>query len=300
MIKPAPLKKGDSIAIISTARKISEEELKSAVEIFQTWGLNVVFGPNLFEQYHQFAGTDQQRLADLQWTINNPHLKAVICARGGYGTTRILDLTDFSALKNYPKWFCGFSDVTALIGSINAIGMQAIHSTMPIFFDGKTSKSSIESLRKVLFGEQIIYQSAAHELNCWGNAEGIIIGGNLSILNHIIATASDMDWQNKILFMEDLDEYLYHIDRMMVQLDRSKKLQSLKAVIVGSMSKMNDNAIPFGESAYEIISRHCSKYNLPVCFNFPVGHEMDNYAIICGASAQLTINAKGATLAFDY
>lgn len=289
MIAPKFLKEGDKIAIISTARKITLEELKPAINLFNHWSLEVVFGPNLFKSHHQFAGTDNERLSDLQWVLDTHDIKAAICARGGYGTTRFIDKLNFTEFKKHPKWICGFSDVTALIGSINAIGVQSIHSTMPIFFNGKTSANSIESLRKLLFGEKLTYSTSHHPFNILGSAEGKIIGGNLSILNNIIGTKSDIDWSGRILFMEDLDEYLYHIDRMMVHLDRAGKLKNLAGAIIGSMSKMNDNAIPFGKTAYEIIQEHFSKYNYPVCYGFPIGHEMENLAIKCGAEGVLNI-----------
>ena len=298
MIQPEYLKGGDKIAIISTARKISLKELYTSINTFESWGLEVILGPNLFKEDNQFAGTDADRLSDLQWVLDSNEIKAAVCARGGYGTTRFIDELDFSEFKKNPKWICGFSDVTALIGSINAHGIQAIHSTMPIFFNGKTTPESIESLRKALFGMQLEYSSNHNKLNVEGATEGEIIGGNLSILNNIIGTKSDFDWSGKILFMEDLDEYLYHIDRMMVHLDRSGKLEKLAGVVVGSMSSMHDNAIAFGLNAEEIIHEHCSKYNFPICFNFPIGHEMENRAVKCGAKVSFEVLKKGTFLKF--
>jgi len=259
VIQPEYLKKGDKIAVISTARKISLDELNTSINTFKNWGLEVILGPNLFKEQNQFAGSEEDRLSDLQWVLDSDNIRAAVCARGGYGTTRFIDNLDFTQFKKNPKWICGFSDVTALIGSINAIGIQAIHSTMPIFFDGKTTPESIESLRKALFGESLEYSSESHHLNKVGTAKGELIGGNLSILNNIIGTKSDFDWSGKILFMEDLDEYLYHIDRMMVHLDRTGKLEKLAGVIVGTMSSMHDNKIPFGKNVEEIIDEHCSK-----------------------------------------
>ena len=296
MIQPDYLNEGDKIAIISTARKINSEELKTAIGTFNSWGLEVILGPNLFKEDNQFAGTDLDRLSDLQWVLDSKDIKAAICARGGYGTTRFIDQLNFDEFKRHPKWICGFSDVTALIGSINALGIQAIHSTMPIFFDGKTSDESIESLKNILFGEKEAYSSPHNPLNKKGECAGEIIGGNLSILNNIIGTKSDFDWSDKILFMEDLDEYLYHIDRMMVHLDRAGKLSTLKGVIVGSMSDMHDNKIPFGKNVEEIIYEHCSKYDFPLCFGFPIGHEMENRAVKCGSLVELVISESGTTL----
>ena len=298
MIQPEYLKEGDKIAIISTARKISLEELNTSINTFKSWGLEVILAPNLFKEAHQFAGTDDERLSDLQWVLDSKDIKAAICGRGGYGTTRFIDRLDFIEFKKNPKWICGFSDVTALIGSINAVGFQALHSTMPIFFDGKTTSESVESLRKALFGEGLKYFSKPYKLNKLGIAKGEIIGGNLSLLNNIIGTKSDFDWSGKILFIEDLDEYLYHIDRMMVHLDRADKLEKLAGLVVGSMSSMHDNKIPFGKNVEEIIHEHCSKYDFPICFNFPIGHDMENMAVRCGEIAELIVDEKGGMLTF--
>lgn len=299
MIQPEFLKKGDKIAIISTARKISLEELNTSIQTFKNWGLEVILGPNLFKEENQFAGSDADRLSDLQWVLDSKEIKAAVCARGGYGTTRVIDSLDFTEFKKNQKWICGFSDVTAIIGSINALGIAAMHSTMPIFFDGKTSADSIESLRKTLFGEVSNYESKPNELNIKGKVKGKLIGGNLSILNNIVGTKSDFDWSGKVLFIEDLDEYLYHIDRMMVHLDRCGKLEKLSGLIVGSMSSMHDNKIPFGKNAVEIIFEHCSKYNFPICFNFPIGHEMENLAVICGKEVEFEVNSEGGFLNFN-
>ena len=292
MIQPPYLKKGDKIAIISTARKITLDELNTSINTFKNWGLEVVLGPNLFEEENQFAGSDEQRLSDLQWVLDSEDIKAAVCARGGYGTTRFIDDLDFTEFKQNPKWICGFSDVTALIGSINAQGIQAIHSTMPIFFDGKTSPESIESLRKALFGEDLHYSCKVHSLNKIGTSEGVIIGGNLSILNNIIGTKSDFDWSGKILFIEDLDEYLYHIDRMMVHLDRVGKLEHLAGLVVGDMSSMHDNKIPFGKDAYDIIHKYASKYNYPICFDFPIGHGFENRTIKSGGVSNFKVSKE--------
>lgn len=296
MIQPPFLKKGDKIAIISTARKISLEELNTSLETFKSWGLEVILGPNLFNIENQFAGTDADRLSDLQWVLDSKEIKAVVCARGGYGTTRFIDQLDFTEFKKSPKWICGFSDVTAIIGTINALGYEAIHSTMPIFFDGKTTQESIDSLKNVLFGEEIKYTANHSDLNKIGICEGELVGGNLSILNNIIGTKSDFDWSDKILFMEDLDEYLYHVDRMMVHLDRCEKLKKLAGVIVGSMSNMHDNTIPFGKNVEEIIYEHCSKYDFPIAFNFPIGHEMENRAVRCGQKMKLEVSKEMSIL----
>lgn len=288
IIRPAALQKGYQIGIISTARKISEKELAFAKETFTDWGLEVVFGANLFQKHHQFAGTDQQRVSDLQWMIDNPEIKAIICARGGYGTVRILDQIDFSTLQKNPKWIAGYSDVTALHSTLHNLEISSLHSTMPINFSSNTN-DSLASLKQAFFGNTLSYNFPKHELNRSGNAKGKVIGGNLSILYSLLGSPSDINTDGKILFLEDLDEYLYHVDRMMMNLKRNGKLSNLAGLLVGGMSDMNDNAIPFGKSAVEIIAEAVSEYNYPVAFNFPAGHLNNNNTLVFGETANLVV-----------
>ena len=294
----APLKPADKVAIISTARKVTEAELSAAVQVLQSWGLNVVFGPNLFAEENQFAGSDAQRLSDLNWALSHPNLKAVFFARGGYGTTRILDLADFSAFQQNPKWLIGFSDITAVHGLVNNLGIETIHAPMPFQFGKEGIGEALESLRKVLFGEEIVYYAPAHEFNRAGTAKGKLIGGNLSMLVHMVGTKSEVETAGAILFLEDLDEYLYHIDRMLVQLKRAGKLHNLAGLLVGHMSDMKDNTIPFGMTAYEIIRHQTSEFTYPVCFGFPVGHELQNLALVCGREAELVVSEEEVELRY--
>jgi len=291
MQTPTSLKTGDKIAIISTARKISQEELKLAIEMFRKWGFDAVYGRNLFRENHQFAGSDQERTEDLQWALDDENIKAVICARGGYGTVRIIDNIDFSKFQQNPKWIIGYSDVTVLHSHIQKqLGIETIHATMPINFpkDGNENET-LTSLKNALHNNNIQYTINSHPLNRIGNAEGILVGGNLSILYSLIGTASDINTDGKILFIEDLDEYLYHIDRMMMNLKRNGKLANLAGLIIGGMSEMNDNTIPFGKTAEEIISASVAEYSYPVCFHFPAGHQDDNRALILGRKIILNV-----------
>lgn len=290
IIRPAALQKGDQIGIISTARKISKEELAFAKNTFTDWGLEVVFGENLFQEHHQFAGTDEQRASDLQWMIDNPNIKAIICARGGYGTVRILDQINFSALQENPKWIAGYSDVTALHSALHNLRISSLHSSMPINFSSN-SKKSLESLKNALLGNTLSYHFPKHELNRNGIAQGEVIGGNLSIIYSLLGSPSDINTDGKILFLEDLDEYLYHVDRMMMNLKRNGKLSNLAGLLIGGMSDMNDNAIPFGKSAVEIIAGAVSDYNYPLAFNFPAGHLDDNNTLVFGETANLVIES---------
>ena len=293
------LQVGDKIAIVALARKVDIADLEPAIEILKSWGLEVVLGKTLHESFHQFAGADEFRLADFQAVLDNPGIKAVFSARGGYGTTRLLDQVDFTFFRRQPKWLIGFSDITALHNHIHNFGLESIHGIMPLLFAKPGAEEAVESLRQILFGENITYQCPSHELNKIGQADGCLIGGNLSILVTCIGTASDIDTTGKILFLEDLDEYLYHIDRMMVQLDRSGKLDKLAGLIVGDMSDMKDNAVPFGKNAYEIIREHAGKYDFPISFGFPTGHEPKNLALVCGRKAMLKVDQTGTSLQYS-
>ena len=279
-ILPNNLKKGDKISLISTARKIDVEKLGHAKEVLNKWGLKVVEGKNLRAESDQFCGTDIQRASDLQAAVNDNSIKAIICFRGGYGTVRILESVDFSNLIKNPKWVCGYSDVTALHNYLNTkCNIATLHSTMPVNFETNTNVA-LESFRKALFGEKYNIVAETHQLNREGAASGKIIGGNLSMLYSLSGTKFDIDTRGKILFVEDLDEYLYHIDRMMWNLKLSGKLCNLSGLVVGGITDMNDNENPFGKTAVEIIKEAVEEYNYPVCFNFPCGHIDDNRTVI--------------------
>lgn len=282
------LKQGDKIAIIATARKISPEELKPSIDLFTSWGLEVVLGENVYAIDNQYAGTDEQRASDLQTMIDREDVKAIVIARGGYGTVRIVDSIDFTKVNN--KLIIGYSDITVLHSHLYTNkNVCTIHAEMPIHLAKTDRESARESLRNILVGNGNGYTFAPHKLNKTGNVNGIVIGGNLSLVYALAGTPSDIDTKDKILFIEDLDEYLYHIDRMVLQLKRSGKLAHLKALIVGGMSDMKDNTVPFGKTAEQIIYDAVKEYNYPVCFNFPAGHVIDNRAILLGAEATLVI-----------
>ena len=290
MIQPSYLKKGDKIAIVASARKISREEIKPAIDIFKNWGLEVVLSKNLFKSDNQFSGTDDERTEDLQTILDDVSIKAIISARGGYGTIRIIDKIDLAKFKQHPKWIVGYSDITVLHSHIHNLGIETIHATMPINFT--KNAAATESLRSALFGEQLKYELENHPLNKKGICEGELTGGNLSLIYALTGSVSDINTQGKILFIEDLDEYLYHIDRMMVNLKRSGKLSHLAGLIIGGMTDMKDNAIPFGKTAEEIILDAVKEYDYPVCFNFPAGHIDKNMALYFGKKVKLKVEAK--------
>jgi len=293
-----PLQPGDKVAIVALARKVDFTDLEPAIQILESWGLEVVLGKSVYESYHQFAGPDAVRLNDFQVMLNNPAIKAIFSARGGYGTTRLLDQVDFTFFRQQPKWLIGFSDITALHCHVHNFALESIHGTMPVLFGKSGAENAIASLRTILFGDNINYTSPAHALNNNGTAQGVLIGGNLSLLASCIGTASDIDTTGKILFLEEIDEYLYNVDRMMVQLDRAGKLKNLAGLLIGFMTDMKDNAVPFGKNAYEIIAEHATPYDYPIGFNFPTGHEAENLALVCGRNAQLTVDSAGTILSY--
>ena len=295
MIFPEKLKIGDKIGIISTARKITLDELAPAIKTIESWELKVELGSNLFEADNQFSGTIEQRSTDLQTMIDDDSIKAILCARGGYGTVQIIDNIDFSKLKNKPKWIVGYSDVTVLHSHLNKLGIASLHATMPINFK-TNAKESLASLKNGLFGNENNILCGPHPFNKFGKVEAEVVGGNLSILYSLLGSNSDVDTDGKILFIEDLDEYMYHVDRMMMNLKRNGKLKNLKALIIGGMSDMNDNTIPFGKTAEEIILEYIKEFDFPVCFNFPAGHLDDNRTLVFGKECTLEINENGVIL----
>lgn len=294
MITPAYLKKGDRVAIVAPARKVTAEETEPALKKLEEWGMDVVTGDHLYNSWNQFAGDDRVRSADLQQMLDDDAIRAIFCARGGYGLARIIDQVDFTHFLKNPKWIIGYSDVTVLHSHIHTnFGIETLHATMPIHFGAHDrSPETFVSLRKALFGESLTYTLPASDLSKKGTARGILIGGNLSILYSLTGTRSDINTNGKILFLEDLDEYLYHIDRMMLSLKRSGKLGHLAGLIVGSMTRMKDNEVPFGKTAEEIIAEVAGEYDYPVCFGFPAGHLPDNRAIILGREALLEVGEK--------
>lgn len=293
---PEYLKKGDTVIIVATARKILKNELEPAIKELKSWGLKVELSKNIYKSENQFAGSDKNRADDLQNAINHKKAKAIIVARGGYGTIRIMDKVNFKPLKKLPKWIVGYSDITALHSCLHNLGLQSLHATMPINFF--KNKEALQSLKVALFGNKLSYKIKPVALNRPGKASGQVIGGNLSLLYALSGCKEDLKTKNKILFIEDLDEYLYHIDRMMMQLKRSGKLKNLKALIVGGMTDMKDNKIPFGKTAEQIILEAVSEYKYPVCFNFPAGHIDRNLAIVFGKEA--SINITKTKVEFNY
>lgn len=293
MRTPPYLNPGDKIAIVSPARSITFEEVYPAMKLMQQWELEVVLGTHVFSRSDQFAGTDEQRSFDLQQMLDDPSIRAILCSRGGYGTVRIVDRLDFSKFLEQPKWIIGYSDITVLHCHVNRqFGIETLHATMPVSIREDSSPETLESLRNALIGTRISYALPRTSLSRTGTAEGILTGGNLSILYSLIGSSSFPETENRILFLEDLDEYLYHIDRMMMALKRAGKLEKLQGLLIGGMDRMNDNTVPYGKTAYEIISEAVMDYRYPVFFGFPSGHGSRNLALILGRTVRMNVDHR--------
>ncbi len=297
MITPPYLQKGDTVALLATARKNIDDNLKPTIDLLHSWGLEAVVGSTIGLDYHQLAGTDEQRAADFQKQLDNPNIKAIWCVRGGYGTVRMLDLLDFTKFKQHPKWVIGFSDVTVLHNHLNTMGYKSLHAIMPVTVP-RATPDAVSSLKASLFGEPVSYTISPAPMNRFGSATGELVGGNLSILYSLLGSPSAIDCRDKILFIEDLDEYLYHIDRMMMNLKRNGCIENLKGIIIGGMTSMKDNEVPWGKNALEIIDDVTKKYNIPVIFNFPAGHIRDNRALIMGNTVSIEVTAAGSIVTF--
>jgi muramoyltetrapeptide carboxypeptidase len=297
---PKSLTKGDTIAILSTARKIRQDELAPAIAIIQSWGYKVQLGKTIGASQNQFAGDDALRTADLQWAMNDDSIAAIWCARGGYGTVRIVDRLDFTKFTKHPKWLIGYSDITVLHNHLCSLGVASIHGQMCLELDKRTQESR-DTIGGILFGNfnGITHSAVGENFRRNGEAKGILIGGNLSVLYAILGSASEVDFTGKILIIEDLDEMLYHIDRMMQNLKRRGLLAKIAGLIVGGMSDMRDNTVPFGQTANEIIAAAVSAYSYPVCYNFPVGHVKDNRALVMGAAVTLSVTEKEVQLTYS-
>lgn len=291
-IKPKLLSKNDKVAIVSTARKISLSEIEDAIKLFTNWGLEVVVGNTIDLESDQFAGNDTQRAEDIQRFLDDRDIKAIFCARGGYGSVRIIDKLDFSSFSVNPKWIIGYSDPTVLLMHIYYnYNIQTIHGIMPLNIrEDNFNSPAIMSLKEVLFKKTSHREFSTNNLNKEGKAKGDLIGGNLSILYSLLGSSSFGETAGKILFIEDLDEYLYHIDRIMQALKRAGKLERLAGLIVGDFSSMHDNTIPFGKTANEIIFEAVKDYKYPKAFNIPIGHiEENNVAFVVGRETSLIV-----------
>lgn len=302
---PPYLQPGDTIAITSPAGYITHEQVQPAVMLMESWGLKVKFGFTIGQRDGTFGGTDQQRLLDLQQLLDDPGVKAVMCARGGYGFVRIIDQLDFYHFRKNPKWLIGFSDVTVLHAHLNrVVKVASIHSKMCNSFPDDWSladplqQATILSIRDVLFGKPMWFNIPPHPFNRFGTAKGELVGGNCKTLESIAASRSDLSTAGKILFLEDTGEYLYSIDRMFWNLKRSGKLDNLAGLVIGGFKvKPSDDPLEeFGKDLHQIVLEKIEDCPYPVCFDFPVGHQKNNFALKCSAMVKLDVNINGAVL----
>ncbi|NOU46443.1 MAG: LD-carboxypeptidase [Bacteroidales bacterium] len=292
MRTPPSLRKGDTIGIAAPARKISREEMLPAIAIIENQGFRIRSDEAVFNEFHQYSGTDSERIAHFQSLLDDPEIKAIICARGGYGAIRVIDKLDFSKFMQNPKWIAGYSDITVFHAHLNEVlQTESLHATMPVNFATNTVEA-LQSLFDALNGTPLNYKPEPHFLNHSGSATGQLVGGNLSILYSLAGSPDFPDTKGKILFLEDLDEYLYHIDRMILGLKRMGVFDQLSGLIVGGLTEMKDNAVPFGKTALEIVAEHITGFDFPVCFGFPAGHIPDNRALIFGRDYQFDVGDK--------
>lgn len=295
---PSYLKKGDCIGIACPAGFMPKKNARTCMNTLQDWGYKVKVGKSLGSQFHYFSGTDEERCNDVQEMLDDKNIKAILFGRGGYGVGRIIEKLDFSKFKKNPKWLIGFSDITIFHTHLETnFNIASLHAPMAGAFNKNGYKNEyVISLQKALKGTKGNYVCKPHYFNKLGKAEGDLIGGNLALLAHVIGTSSDFSTKNKILFIEDIGEYIYNVDRMLYQLKRSGKLKNLKALIVGGFSDMKDTTTPFGKTVYEVIQEAVAEYQFPVCYQFPVSHEKENVALKIGVKYKLNVSASKVSL----
>ncbi len=295
---PPFLKQGSVVGITCPSGYVSTDRVAYAVKVLEKWGFKVKLGTTIGTEHFYFSGTDEQRLADLQEMMDNPAIDAILMGRGGYGMSRIIDALDFTSFLQKPKWICGFSDITVLHNHLQAHnGMASLHSPMCGAFKPETENEPyLTTLYTGLTGGSLQYQTPPSPFNKNGTAEGILTGGNLAILAHLTGSVSEVDTAGKILFIEDIGEYLYNADRMLLNLKRAGKFDNIKALIIGGFTEMQDTERPFGQTIEEIIWDKVKEYDYPVCFNFPAGHQEINHTLILGVPHKLEVTHNGGIL----
>ncbi len=290
-----PLQKGDLIALVAPAKAIESRLVFYARDFFESNGFRVKIGKHCTGEFNYFSGTDEERRMDFQDAIDDPEVKAIVCARGGYGCIRILDRLNWAGMLRDPKWLAGFSDVTVFHQRMQRYNLQSIHATMPLNFE-ENSPLALSSLLDALQGKPNDISIASHPHNKNGKARGRLLGGNFSILYSLLGTDDQPDYSNSILFIEDLAEQLYHIDRMFFAFSKAGILDQIQGLIVGGMTDMKDTAVPFGQSLHEIILSHFEIRNIPVAFDFPAGHIPDNRALVFGTEVELEVSDSAVNL----
>lgn len=296
LIIPPYLHPGDEVAILSPASFPPTENWKQGVEVLESWGLRVRNAPNYLSRYFGLGGTDAERLADLQQMLDDPTIKAIFPIRGGYGSSRLLDSLDFSGFKSSPKWIVGFSDITALLCEVDRLGFASIHGPMPHNFCQKGGESALQSLYTTLFEGVVSISAPSHPLNRLGEASAEIIGGNLSLLCHLVGSPTFGSTEGKILFIEEVGERLYHVDRMLLQLKRAGIFQNLAGLIVGGFTDCNEASLTIGKTAFELVAEHTLGTSFPIAYDFPSGHIPNNQPLVFGVETKLLVNAEGVHL----
>ena len=303
IIQPPYLKKGDTVAIVAPSGilKNREREVQQAKDLLKDWGLNVVVGDHVFSKANHFAGSDDERCEDLQKVMDDPKISAIWCARGGYGTVRILDKLDYTKFKENPKWVIGYSDITALHNQLHNIGFQSLHALMCVSLteDLDEIRSSVDTFKAALFGKPTDYNLDASSYNKLGKSSGQLIGGNLTMLHTMLGSDESLDTSGKILFIEEIGEYKYHIDRMLQSMKRAGYFENLGGLIVGDMTKLRKNTTLWGTSIEQLILDALSDYNFPIAFGMPAGHEKDNRALVLGCEINLEVNKNGSSIQFN-
>jgi muramoyltetrapeptide carboxypeptidase len=296
LIIPPYLHPGDEVAILSPASFPPTENWKQGVEVLESWGLRVRNAPNYLSRHFGLGGTDAERLADLQQMLDDPTIKAIFPIRGGYGSSRLLDSLDFSGFKSSPKWIVGFSDITALLCEVDRLGFASIHGPMPHNFCQKGGESALQNLYTALFEGVVSLSAPSHPLNRLGEASAEIIGGNLSLLCHLVGSPTFGSTGGKILFIEEVGERLYHVDRMLLQLKRAGIFQNLAGLIVGGFTDCKEASLTIGKTAFELVAEHTSGTSFPVAYDFPSGHIPNNQPLVFGVETKLLVNAEGVQL----
>ncbi|MFH4963714.1 LD-carboxypeptidase [Gaetbulibacter sp. M235] len=303
MIQPPYLKAGDTVAIVapSGALRNKNEKIELTIELLKSWGINVVVGKNVFNINNHFAGTDEERCEDYQKALDDPTISAILCARGGYGTVRILDKLDFTKFKRNPKWLIGYSDITALHNQLQNEGFESIHGMMctSVQKDLDSIKETVSTFKDAIFGKPLAYTLEGSDYNKKGTASGELIGGNLTLLHTMLGSKTSIDTSGKILFIEEVGEYEYHIDRMLQSLKRAGYFDNCKGLIVGDISEVRVNPTPWGSSVEQLILDALSEYDFPIAFNMPAGHEKDNRAMIFGRTVDLIVDKDKSTVVFE-
>jgi len=297
MIQPAYLQPGDRIGILCPAGSIPLEKVQMAVETLEKWGYQVEVGKTVGSQDFSFSAPDSDRAMELQKMLDDPQLKAVLCARGGYGVSRIIDQIDFTKFCEHPKWVIGFSDITVLHAALQKQNVQSIHGPMAVAFSkGEAGAPFIQSLKNVLEGVPQIITSQVHALQKNGVAQGELMGGNLCMMSHLIGSSLQMKTQGKIIFIEDIGEYHYNLDRMMIQCTRAGIWENIAGLVVGGFTDLKDTPKDFGKDAFQLVHSYMSRYQYPVCFDFPISHGLANYAVKEGGIYTLEVADQGVIL----